>query len=66
LLSNHPRPRKRRFKIDSSKDTPNPDNCPSLTSNMRPVVKPNIDEVSYTISSQKENQVDASKGTTNI
>jgi hypothetical protein len=53
LLSNHPRPRKRRFKIDSSKDTRNLGNCPSLTSNMRSVVKPNIDELSYTVSPQK-------------
>jgi hypothetical protein len=43
-------PGKIRFKIDSYKDTPNPENCPSLTSNMRPVVKPNINELSYTIS----------------
>ena len=53
FLPNHPRPRKIRFKIDSSEDTPNPDNRPPLTSNMRPVVKPNINELSYTIRSVK-------------
>ena len=30
------------------------DNRPSFTSNMRPVVKPNINELSYTISSEKK------------
>ena len=37
----------------SYRPTPGPDNCPSLTSNMRPVVKPNINELSHTIRSAK-------------